>query len=561
MFRTALLALFLIQILPAQSSKLLDILAEELDRNFKTLKEKGDPPPYYLAYAVSDQEAGSATAAQGALLGSNERRSRTLDITIRVGSPKLDNYHSVRGEFAQFTRGASISLDDNPDAIKRVLWRETDRCYRAAAERLINIKTGKEVKVADREQSDDFSEAPAAHSQEETPKLEFDLKDWEKHVRKLSAVLANRPAVLNSSVSVIGQREVKYLVSTDGTRLMHGRPMARVILSAGAKADDGMDLATFDSFDAATVKKLPKEDKIKEAFEKIGRDVEALRTAPTVDAYVGPAILSGRAAGVFFHEIFGHRIEGHRLKDETDGQTFLKSIGTRVLPEFLSVTFDPTLKQAAGVDLNGWYRFDDEGVAARRVAVVEKGILKTFLMSRTPIPNLPASNGHGRRQAGNEVVSRQSNLMVEAAQTVPEKKLREMLIDELKRQNKPYGYYFQEITGGFTNTSRRGIQAFKVIPLVVYRIYLDGREELVRGADIVGTPLASFAKIIAAGDTLEVFNGYCGAESGSVPVSAVSPAILVSELEIQKKESSRERPPLLPPPPPPPAETGGGGLQ
>ncbi len=557
MFRTAILALFLIQILPAQSSKLLDILSEELDRNFKILKEKGDPPPYYLAYAVSEQEAGSATAAQGALLASNERRSRTLDITIRVGSPKLDNYHSVRGEFAQFTRGAAISLDDSPDAIKRVLWRETDRCYRQAAERLINIKTGKEVKVADREQSDDFSAAPPAHAQEQTPKLEFDLGDWEKQVRKLSKALANRPAVLNSSVSVVGSREVKYFVSSEGARLMHGRPMARVMLSAGAKADDGMDLTTFDSFDASTVKKLPKPDQIKEAFEKIGRDVEALRAAPTVDAYVGPAILSGRAAGVFFHEIFGHRIEGHRLKDETDGQTFLKSIGTRVLPEFLSVIFDPTLKQAAGVDLNGWYEFDDEGVTARRVAVVEKGTLKTFLMSRTPIPNLPVSNGHGRRQAGNEVVSRQSNLMVEAAQTVPEKKLREMLIDELKRQNKPYGYYFQEITGGFTNTSRRGIQAFKVIPLVVYRIYLDGREELVRGADIVGTPLASFAKIIAAGDKLEVFNGYCGAESGSVPVSAISPAILVSELEIQKKESSRERPPLLPPPPPH-AETGGG---
>jgi predicted Zn-dependent protease len=223
-------------------------------------------------------------------------------------------------------------------------------------------------------------------------------------------------------------------------------------------------------------------------------------------------------------------------------------VGAQVLPNFLSVVFDPTLKNAGGEDLNGWYQFDDEGVSARKVTVVDKGILKTFLMSRTPIPNLPESNGHGRRQSGNEVVARQSNLLVEAARTVPEKKLREMLIEELKRQNKPYGYYFQEITGGFTNTGRRGIQAFKVIPLVVYRLHVDGREELVRGADIVGTPLSSFAKIIAAGDKLEVFNGFCGAESGSVPVSAVAPAILVSELEVQKKESSRERPPLLPAP-------------
>ena len=554
MLRISVLAVLLIQILPAQNPKLLDILSEELDRNFKALKEKGDPPPYYLAYAVSEQEAGSVTASQGTLLSSNERKTRSLDVTIRVGTSKLDNYHPVRNEFAQFTRGVPISLDDSPDAIKHTLWRETDRCYRLAAERLINIKTNKEVRVADKEQSDDFSEAPALSAVESTAKQDFDLGDWEKRVRKLSATLAHRPALLSSSVSAIGAREVKYFVSSEGARLMQGRPMARVILSASAKADDGMDLSTFDSFDASIARKLPKDDRLKEAFEKIGRDVEALRTAPVVEAYVGPAILSGRAAGVFFHEIFGHRVEGHRLKDETDGQTFAKSVGAKVLPDFLSVIFDPTLKTAAGEDLNGWYKFDDEGVAARRVTVVDKGILKTFLMSRTPIPNLPESNGHGRRQAGNEVVSRQSNLLVEATQTVSEKKLREMLIDELKRSNKPYGYYFQEITGGFTNTGRRGIQAFKVIPLVVYRIYLDGREELVRGADIVGTPLASFAKIIAAGDKLGVFNGFCGAESGSVPVSAIAPAILVSELEIQKKDSSNERPPLLPAP----AATDGG---
>jgi len=138
---------------------------------------------------------------------------------------------------------------------------------------------------------------------------------------------------------------------------------------------------------------------------------------------------------------------------------------------------------------------------------------------------------------------------VEASRTVPEAKLKELLLEEVRRQNKPYGLYFQDITGGFTNTARRGINAFKVIPLVVYRIYPDGREELIRGADIVGTPLSSFAKILAAGDRPDVFNGFCGAESGDVPVSAVSPSLLISEIEIQKKDSGRDRPPLLPAPP------------
>ncbi len=274
--------------------------------------------------------------------------------------------------------------------------------------------------------------------------------------------------------------------------------------------------------------------------------VDRLRKAPLVDPYAGPAILSGSAAGVFFHEIFGHRIEGHRQKDPSEGQTFAKNVGKPILPDFLSVIFDPTIRRSGSTELNGWYLYDDEGVAARRVPVVEKGILKTFLMSRSPIPGFDHSNGHGRRQPGAEVISRQSNLFVESSKQVPMARLREMLIEEIRKQGKPYGLYFEQVTGGYTATGVRSLQAFTVIPLVVYRVYPDGRpDELVRGVDIVGTPLASFSKIVATSDQPEIFNGACGAESGSVPVSAVSPALLVSEIEVQKKDKSQERPPLI----------------
>jgi TldD protein len=265
-----------------------------------------------------------------------------------------------------------------------------------------------------------------------------------------------------------------------------------------------------------------------------------------VDPFVGPAILSGRAAGVFFHEIFGHRVEGHRQRDEREGQTFTNSVGQPVLPEFLSVVFDPTRRTMAGADLLGSYEFDDEGVRARAVTVVDKGTLREFLMARMPLPGFPRSNGHGRKQPGLAVVPRQSNLIVESAKRVSERELREMLLAEVRRQDKPYGLYFEQVTGGFTTTQRGGLQAFTVIPLVVYRVFADGRpDELVRGVDIVGTPLASFSKILATGDRDEVFNGYCGAESGSIPVSAVSPAILVSEIEVQRKPAPSDRPPLL----------------
>lgn len=553
-----LFALLAVGVASAQQPPLLGIMAEELTRNFEILREKGDPKPYYIAYSVVEQDSESVSASLGTITNRGFRRKgRTLDVTVRVGDRKLDNYRTIGGQMAQFTAGIPIPIEDNPIAIKLRLWQETDRCYRLAAQRLINIRTNKEVRVADKEASDDFSGEEPATFAEIPVMFPFDGEDWAKRLRKLSLKYAKFPRIHSSGVSVAFDHEVKYFVNTEGARVAHGRHFSRISLSAAGKANDGMDLSTSDSFSAADPRKLPKDGALSKAIDKTASDLMGLLDAPVVESFVGPAILSGRAAGVFFHEIFGHRVEGHRLKDESDGQTFAKSVGQPVLPDFLSVTFDPTLKRLADEDLNGWYEFDDEGVKGRKVSVVEKGILKTFLMSRTPIPGVPSSNGHGRREPGAEVVARQSNLLVEASKTVSEKKLKELLIEEVKRQNKPYGFYFQEITGGYTNTGRRGIQAFKVMPLVVYRIYPDGKEEIVRGADLVGTPLASFAKIIAAGDKVDVFNGICGAESGSVPVSASAPAILVREIEIQKKESSRDLPPLLAPPT---GASSGGGL-
>jgi predicted Zn-dependent protease len=355
--------------------------------------------------------------------------------------------------------------------------------------------------------------------------------------------------VLTGSVGLSVEAETKRLVNTEGTRLQFGRPFARVTLTAHAKAADGMDLTTTESFEAASASGLPNDEVLRAAIARIAKDLTGLLDAPEVDPFVGPAIFSGRAAGVLFHEIFGHRVEGHRQKEETEGQTFTKSVGARVLPDFLSVVFDPTRRKLGNVDLNGWYEFDDEGVPARPVTLVDSGVLKTFLMSRSPVTGFDRSNGHGRRQPGYEVVARQSNLLVESSRKVKDAELKTMLIEEIKRQGKPYGLYFADITGGFTTTGRGGVQAFKVIPLVVYRVYVDGRpDELVRGADVVGTPLASFGKIVATSDRAEVFNGYCGAESGRVPVAAASPALLVSEIEIEKRAKSQNRPPLLPPP-------------
>ncbi len=534
----------------AQKPALLDILQQELERNFTVLKQKGDPPPYYMAYDVTDTQGDVVTATQGALEWQNHQHVRLLDVTVRVGSRKLDNYHRVRGIVPPSGSTAAIALEDNANAIRQRAWLETDRAYRSAEQRLMEIKTNQQVTISAKDDSDDFSSEEPSVFIQAPPEYRFSATDWANRLRKLSAKFSEYPRLLSSNVSVSVSRETKYMVNTEGTRLEHGRIFARILISARAKAGDGMDLSTSESFEANDPERLPKDQVLAGAVDRVGKDLTALLAAPPVDPFVGPAILSGRAAGVFFHEIFGHRVEGHRQKDESEGQTFSQSVGQQVLPAFLSVIFDPTRSSTAGVDLNGSYQYDDEGVKALPVAVVDHGILKTFLLSRSPVQGFPHSNGHGRRQPGRVVVSRQSNLLVESQKAVSEARLRQMLREEITRQNKPYGLYFKEVTGGYTQTARRGLQAFTVIPLIVYRVYADGRpDELVRGVDIVGTPLASFAKIVATSDQPEVFNGYCGAESGDVPVSAVSPAILVSEIEVQRKQTSQDLPPILPRPP------------
>ena len=549
MRRIALPLLFLLPLSAASPPPLLDILNAELQRNFTQLKEKGEPPPYFMSYEVTEEESQVITASLGAITSQGKTHLRYLDTSVRVGSPKLDNYHVVQGERARFTSGVVLPLDEVPSAINRRLWLETDKTYRLATRRLIEIQSDDKARVQDGDESNDFSiEAPAVH-EEPPPPLAAVGQEWTDRLRKWSAQLGKNPQVLSSGVVLLVERETKYLVNTDGTRLLHGRTFANISITARGKAADGMDLSALQDFQGSELARLPKPDAIEAAVNRVSSDLVGLLHAPVVEPYYGPAILSGRAAGVFFHEIFGHRVEGHRQKDEAEGQTFTKAVGTSVLPDFLSVVFDPTRKSIDGIDLNGYYSYDDEGVKAQPVEVVENGILKTFLMSRSPIKGVERSNGHGRRQAGLEVVSRQSNLIVDTKKKVSDQMLREMLIAEIKRQNKPYGLYFDQVTSGYTTTQRRGLQAFTVVPLVVYRVYPDGRpDELVRGVDIVGTPLASFAKILATSDKLAVFNGYCGAESGSVPVSASSPALLVSEIEIQKKEHSVDRPPLLPSP-------------
>ncbi len=537
------------------TSPVLQAMKDELARSLATLKAQPNPP-YFLSYEVTEVASATVSGSFGAVTRSREGRRRALDVDLRVGDYRFDNTHPLRGgfpgrDFMDFGGPSTqIPIDDDPTAIRAALWYATDRDYKRAVQQLTWVKTNAMVGVAAEDSSPDFSGEPRESYSEPAVKLVVDRRVWEERIRRYTAPFARSADIYEGTARFVADVETRWYVNSEGTEIETSQPIYRLYLFAFSKADDGMELPRYESYWAFTPEGLPSDKTVLAAVGKMIDDLHALRRAPALDPYAGPAILSGRASAVFFHEVFGHRVEGQRQKLETEGQTFKKKVNETVLPSSMSVYFDPTLRRLGSTDLAGFYRFDDEGVRAQRVTVVDRGVLKTFLMSRSPIEGFPGSNGHGRSELGLTPVARQSNLIVETTERHTEAELKRMLIDEVRRQGKPYGLLFDDIEGGFTITRRFIPNAFNVMPVMVYRVYPDGRQELVRGVDFIGTPLTAFSKIVAADDEVEVFNGMCGAESGWVPVSAVSPGLLLSQVEVQKKPKSQERPPILPPPVP-----------
>lgn len=526
----------------------------ELDRNFAELK-KQPVAPYFMSYEIIDTSSATVTSSFGALARSITSHRRVAHIDLRVGDYALDNTHQVRGSnsvaLGSGLGGVSIvplPIDDEPLSIRQALWLGTDRRYKRAMTQLAAVQSSAQVQIAQEDKSDDFSHEKAEQAIEPVQELQVDRKAWEEKTRKYTVPFHQYGNLFNATATLTGEREARWFVSSDGAMIQSSTMYYRLVIEASTKAPDGMELPRYETYAALTPQGLPDDATVLKAVAKIIADLKALREAPVVDPYTGPAILSGRASAVFFHEILGHRIEGQRQKSDTEGQTFKKMVGQPILPTFLSVEFDPTLKQYDGVDLLGSYDFDDQGVRARPVTAVKDGVLENFLMSRSPIQNFPNSNGHGRAQPGFEPVARQSNLIVVNSKPVSREELKKQLIAQIKEQGKPFGLYFDDIQGGFTLTGRSMPNAFNVLPIMVYRVYPDGREELVRGVDMVGTPLTVLSKIVAADNEKGIFNGICGAESGQIPVSASGPGLLISQVEVQKKSRLSDKPPILPAP-------------
>jgi len=534
---------------PAKRSPLLDILDAENKRQMAALRKQPEPA-HYLAYQLVEQRIVNLEAEGGALITDSDDTARNLDVELRVGSPELDNTRNLasddNGLNSPLTRRGVVPFGEDKQAISNALWLETDRRYREAVTALGYVRQDQSTLSKQKAAPDFASDKPELYV-EAPATLVFDKQQWIDRLKRCSAK-ALKGAATRGSCGAVFQLNTAWFVNSEGDQLQLSWTNAQMSVSVGVKADDGMSLSRLEQRYGRQPADLPADAEIDKMIATVSGDLDALHNAPLAEPYVGPAILEGRAAGVFFHEVFGHRIEGHRQKELTSGQTFASYVGKDIAPDWLSVYDDPQIVTLNGTQLNGFYRFDDEGVAAQRAPLIDRGKLVGFVMGRNPIKGFGESNGHGRRSPGLPPVARQGNLVVEVARSVPRADLEKLLVEEIKKQKRPYGMIFTDISGGFTNTSAFAPQAFKVNPVMAYKLYADGKKELVRGIDISGTPLVALQSIRAASREVETFNGVCGAESGWVPVSASSPSLLIERLEIEKGFIPPDRPPLLGPP-------------
>jgi predicted Zn-dependent protease len=539
-----------------------DAMRAELGRARAGLRLDGYPAPYFVSFQLWQLEEAEVGATLGAAYTDDQRRRAVAAVDVRVGDYDLDNSENSDDAlgfelFQRYQPSAVAPLGDDPRAVAHTLWLLADYRYKEA---LLSYSRIRGQRAFEREPDD----RPPSFSREEPGEALVDAappaaerqaalagwrREWGEVAQRLSRRFLDRPEIFDSQVVVKAREVTRRFVTTEGTALRTHDRFVSFTVTAVTRAADGMLLDHSYVLYWRTPEQAPQEAELAAGVDGLVADLLALRAAPVLDPYTGPAILAPQATGVFFHEALGHRLEGQRQHGDEEGQTFRGQVGRAVLPRFLSVVDDPTLPAFEGHPLNGWYRFDEEGVAAQRTVLVEDGVLRRFLLGRRPVEGFAQSNGHGRATFGQRPVARMANLMVLGAGGLGDGELKQRLIAEARRLGKPFGLRIESIQGGSTDTTSYGYQVFKGTPRMVYKVDAEtGEETLVRGVEFVGTPLTALNRIVAVGSRYDVFNGYCGAESGFVPVATVAPATLFEEVELQRSHQPKERPQVLPPP-------------
>jgi TldD protein len=520
-------------------------MEEEMARSLSELKVDVFGPPYFINYQIRQHDRAEVAASFGALISSDTQQKRTLFVDVKVGKPEFD---SSSPQSHRYSVEQLIPMDNHLDSLKRALWYETDLRYKQAIVSFLR-KKGRFISGVESHDLPDFSKGKSTHEQIDLiPEWKLDLAGWETLAREVSGLFKGSPEIEKSKVRIFSERTIRYYYDSEGNKIRDTHLEYGIHLEAWTKTGEGTQLHDQETFYFNRIDQAPSKIKLAHATQALIVSLKALKSAPQMDPYVGPAIFSPDATAVLFHEAIGHRLEGDRLRRDKDGKTFLKKIGQRILPEFVTVVDNPSLESYQGTPLIGHYHTDDQGQVSREVVLIDHGVLKSFLLSRMPVLGFNRTNGHARSDGAHAPMSRMSNFVVQSDLTLDAASLKQRLIEEVRKQKKPYGLFVKKIIGGETQTDTRQFQVFKGKPLYLYKVFPDGREELVRGVDFVGTPLSMISKILITGNDPTAINGFCTAESGILPVASITPSVLLSEVELQASHQSHVRQPILNPP-------------
>ena len=517
----------------------------------RQMRVPGFPRPYFISYLVRDEERWCLKAKFGALKGRTHERTRNAFADVRVGSYGYDQVRDG-GLLDNDKEAESYGYVDLPfggrdqDGLRHGLWRLTDGRYREAVEALSDKKSRE---LTFRDPGRQFKALEKRKPMVDlgwTPFPEVDVDAWSRYVERASALLKKFPDVKDGQVEFEADHVCRVFVSSEGARQIQCHPVWSVECYMWVLSENGDGLPWTVKHTVADPDELPSAQQFHREIRKRVDVLRRLARAPTLRSFCGPALLEPVPAGLLMHEAVGHRLEGNRLLASGEGQTFKDSLGQRILPEFLSIRENPLLERYCGRTLIGHYRYDDEGVAAQDTPLVVGGELQRFMTTRIGISKGHRSSGHARTAYHQRPISRMGLTLVEATDGLDARGLRRRFLEEIRRQKAPFGIRIIEASSGETATDAYNFQAFLGEINLASKVYPDGSEEWIRGVNFVGTPLNAIRSIVAAGSEHVVDNAYCGAESGYVPVTTISPALVVSELELQSKAETPYSPYTFP---------------
>jgi hypothetical protein len=559
----------------AADDAVLRAMRDELQRS-RALKIVNLDPPYFISYAIDDGDAFLASATLGGLVSADRRRFRSPQVQVRVGDYKFDNTNYV-GSGLPFGGRYNIEqfpLDNDYGVLRRLLWLATDQAYKAAVEAIARKRAAlRNVTVT--EQLADFARAQPTRLILDPPRGEIDEEELKKRVRKLSAIFAAYPDLHASGLEFQAIRSVRYLVTSEGTEVRLPENLAFLRARVYSQAPDGMLLRDAVTFHALDFGAMPSDLEITRGLRELAENVTALTKAPFADSYVGPVLFEGDAAGQLFAELLGRNLAlnrrpvmepgrgGYWPASELEGRQ-----GSRILPEWMDVVDDPTQKEWRGRTLFGFYPIDQEGVVPQPLTLVEKGVLKNFLLTRQPVKGYEGSNGRAR-MPGNfgACTAGFGNLFVRASETAPLPALRKRMMEMCQARSKPYGIIvrkmdfpssasFDEVRRLLTAMGRSGGTQPVSQPVLVYRVYPDGREELVRGLRFRGLTTRSLKDILGASDESHLFEflnnpapfALMGASNFVSETAVIAPSVLIDDLELQKFDEELPKLPIVPAP-------------